>query len=316
MRTARRVANSILISALVASCATTPRPADTTTAATGPQLFQFNWPEGASALVTERSTKKGRLATTRYRITLARADDDKRELRTTDFEFVAIEGVDLANEQLRAALQPTFDLASAIPSLVINDDAEVEDVRGWEDVVGRLKARGRGRDAKLDAMFERMFADPEVVTALKQKMGERWMTWVGVWVGTELEPGASVSGELELPVPGGRSVTSPVTVRHLGHVDGDPRRARLSYSGVMGGEALQSELVGLVNRLAPELPFEDFLKRIKSVSRTTVLEVTTDPGTLRPERVSSRLETRITLEGAEPKLMVEAAEYSFDWRSR
>lgn len=294
--------------------------------AQAPAELHFGWPQGAEATVTESISKRGRTAVTRYRIALAptTAADGTAELRLQirDFEFVALEGVDLDDPRVRDAMAPTLALAQAVPDLRIAADGTylgAEDMAATVDrLLDSLRRQQRLPRARLDAM-ERTLRSPHVAPLLARAGQDFWNCWVGAWTGVENQPGRTNTFPTELP-PAFGTAQGEATFRHHGAVAEPAGHVWLGLENVMtGGDAGQG-LLAFVRATFPEALAEsgkalpnDLIQDLRLVTRA---EVITDPATLLPHRASYEKEMELRLQGeSAPRRGLERHVYRFEWRA-
>lgn len=292
-----------------------PPAASAPSAASAPraeEALRFAWPAGATAEVTERILKKGRRSTTHYRIVTER-DGDEWLIFYRDFEFREVEGVDLQDPRVVAAFEklatravgglPPYRVSSDGRWLGIDMDAFVALMK---DVFPEEKA----------AAFQKVVAVPGMEAMLDEKIGEVWRAWVELWIGVQLEPGESLDAVPEVSVLG-RPVSFPVTVEHLGAVDGRVHlRATSALEGPEAAAAVGAMLSQFAESVDGDAPFSasdlnTYVEKMQ-VRRIWTAEVVTDPITLLPTEAMLELRASVVIDGEERE-RVEAHEWTFEW---
>ncbi|HVG62120.1 MAG TPA: hypothetical protein VNA24_26385 [Hyalangium sp.] len=284
--------------------------------ASGPEL-RFAWPTPSRVTVTERILKKGKRAVVRYDAALSARQGGGYELKLDKFQFLEMEGRDVTKGPQPPALKAAMALSSAIPTLVIASDGQVEDVVGMEEAMQRvltLVPEEKGMRDQVRAML----AQPGMEQAMKQKAGDFWNAWVGAWVGTDLAAGEERSATVPMQLPSG-AVDSKLTMRHRGPDVSHKGAVRLEMETVLEGEPFRKAMVGMLSQMlqsaAPEGKAPDFETMLESASRVSNAEVVTDAATLRPYSARLVQVTQLRIGGQEREER-EEREYSFAWSAK
>lgn len=281
---------------------------------------RFAWVVPTSVWVTQAGEKRGHAATMRYLLTLsAGAVDGELQARLTDFEFLEVDGKDVTTPEMRQALASTRALTQAVPDMIVDSTGNFLRAGGVEELVERViahEATQSGRDAgQLKRELEFM-KSPTVLATLEQACGDYWNTWVGAWVGFELEPGSESTEDQDIPFMG-VALPAKVTRRNAGPSAEHPGHVELSQTTVIEGPAAASALAETMATMAQQgggRPFpKDELFDIRSVSVVTVV---IDGTTLKPLRATRSKSMRLAVKGEEPKEQVEHLEYTFDWSTQ
>ena len=276
------------------------------------QALRFNWPDGATAEVTERILKKGRHSTTHYRIATERDGDDWL-IFYRNFEFREVEGLDLQDPRVVAALdQVATQAVGRLPPYRVSSDGRWLGV----DMDAFLAAMKGVLPDEMVATLHKSMAVPGMEAMLDEKLGEFWRTWVELWIGMQLEPGESLDGAFEVSVLG-RPLSIPATVEHLGAADG---RVRMRASSVLEGPAAAAAVGTMALQFSESvdgdtpLPVSDWETRSDQmqVRRLSTAETVTDPVTLLPTQAMLELRVTVIVDG-EKHERVEAHEWIFDW---
>jgi hypothetical protein len=291
--------------------AATPSSPATSAEASG---LRFAWPEGASALVTERILKKGKRATTRYRIVTERRDGEIL-VYYRDFAFVELEGVDLSDPKAREALaRLESQVAGAMPPYRIALDGTWRGC-GDLDVLGQA-LEGVYPPDKL-AMLRTLLANPKMREAVESQLENVWDAWAETWIGWELPPGTHNDGVFETNVDG-RTVKVPFIAEHLGEEGGLVRlRVTTTFQGSfedLVGDLLQAVIESLPpdkRKLDPEA-LAAHMRDLKMLT-TSIQEATLDPKTLLPKRAMSRTDVVFSGGSKGDERRVEEHEWTFEW---
>lgn len=276
------------------------------------QPLRFAWPDGATAEVTERILKKGRRSTTNYRIVTKRDGDDWL-IFYRDFEFREVEGLDLRDPRVVAALDKVAaETVGRLPPYRVSSDGRWLGI----DMDAFLAAMKGVLPDETVANLHKAMAVPGMAAMLDEKLGDVWGTWVELWIDLQLEPGERLDGTFEVTVLD-RPISVPVTVEHLGTVGG---RVRIRASSVLEGPAAAAAVGTMVSQFSESvdgdtpLPVSDWssLSDQMEIRRVWTAETVTDPVTLLPAQARSELRVTVTADG-EKRERVEAHEWVFDW---
>ena len=273
----------------------------------------FAWPVGASASVTEQVLKKGRRATTQYRLEIE-AGEGEMLVFYRDFDFVALEGVDLREPSVRAELERLKrQVMASLPPYRVSYDGRW---LGLADMETLLKTTATVLRKDEDD-FVGMLDSPEMRAILDEKLRDVWRAWAEAWIGSELGPGERLEVETELSL-GGRSIAIPTVFEHLGVVDG---KVHLSATTILSGpratEAMREVLVQFARGAADgsaalsQRQLDEALADME-VQRVAVAEALLDPETLLPAFASTVEHTTI-VENGESHEQVEEHHWTFDW---
>lgn len=275
--------------------------------------LRFAWPEGAHATVTERVLKKGRHATTRYRIVTQR-EGEALLVYYRDFAFVDFEGLDLADPSVREQLDALErQVAGAIPPYRIAADGT------WLGC-GEFDAMLDGLDGVLPAedlaAFRTMMSNPKIRAVVDAKLRDVWQAWVEGWIGLSLRPGERHEGRSRIEIAG-TVVELPYTIERLA---GDGAAMRLRATSELAGDPAKAMLGALFDEVAAALPIGDGAAKSEAsagmraldVRRVHLREATLDPATLLPTRASTRVTITVG-DGAKTTESIESHEWTFDW---
>lgn len=307
---------SILALALAAGCRSDAASTNAPAIAAAPAKtdgqavrLRFAWPVGSEAQVTERVLKKGRHATTRYRLTVE-AEGDALLVYYRDFAFVEIEGVDLDDPETRAEITALErSLAGAIPPYRVARDGT------WIGSIDVAALADRFTDIyseKDREMLRSLLGNPKVRPLVDAKLREVWQAWAEGWIGLVLAPGARLEGVTTIDVLG-TPVESPFTVARLSDEGGIRLQATQTLAGEQARAALGVVLEEVVAAMqkAPGKPIP--VAQI-DVRRVHLREATLDEATLLPRRASTRVTISVTHEGKTTE-QIETHEWVFDWKA-
>ncbi len=308
---------ALLFTAGPALARPTDVPPKTEAPAAAPTL-RFAWPTPSRVTVTERVLKKGKRVAMRYDAVLSARQGGGYELKLDKFQFIELEGRDVSKGPLSPEIKAATALASAIPTLVISSDGQVEDIVGFEEAMQRaleLVPEEKG----MREQMRKVFAQPTMAQVMKQKAGEFWNAWVGAWVGLDLAAGQQRSGTVPMQMPSG-SVDSVMTVRNHGPAADRKGAVRLELETVFEGEPFRKAMVGLMAQMVQSAGPQgkappDFDAMLKSARRVSNVEVVTDGATLRPYSVRTAHVTKLQVEDQEREER-EEHEYDFAWPER
>lgn len=284
--------------------------------------LQFAWPAPAKALVTVEAAKGGHSARSSLRLTVTRDLGGPTRLDFSDARLLAMDGRDLGGGVgTGPGEMGSATLEALMPSLLVGSDGRLRDVLGIERLgealaAGATGGAGTARTDASTARLRQVLARPGVQAQLRARAGEDWRAWVGVWVGRDLRPGASI--DIVGVVPGmGPTVQAKGVMTHAGVAAGFPHgavRLRLELTAD-GPEFRQAVFEGLAQVAGQDgQSLGDLsLELIEAASRRQTLELVTDPATLRPYRVDMGTHIVFQLRGQEAQTQSEAKSFRFQW---
>jgi hypothetical protein len=275
----------------------------------GAERLTFGWPVPAHVRVTERVKKSDEGATLAYDVDVKRAADGKNlVVSLTRFEFVAVDGADVKDPVVKEQLQPALNAAAALPSLLISPEGRFLDIGDLDKVIDRMvdmEDPGERRE-----QLRKMMKSPQMIALLKQRSGEFWRVWAGMWSGMSLRPGETAKSTMAIPAGG---IEMPGTVSHRGGVDGGLVRIEYhaAFDGKSGGRALQ-DLFGDTLRALGRDAGIDVGTHVDEVHFELGAETVTDPRTLKPKTAAYKRDVSLAA-GGKTKRQVESHDYAFDW---
>ncbi|HET6583989.1 MAG TPA: hypothetical protein VFG69_11085 [Nannocystaceae bacterium] len=278
--------------------------------------LRFAWPLGASARVTEKILKKGKHSTTHYRLeTLLR--DHELLVYYRDYEFVEIEGYDLANPEVREAVRKVeAQVMGAMPPYRIGEDGRWLGVRDLDAVTASAEGVLPAADV---ATIRKALASPEGRARIDERMRDVWRAWSEAWIGLTLHSGERLETTTQL-LGADREIAVPIVVEHLGSV-GDSIHLELT-STLTGDDAIAAigdmfeDVATMVAGDPVVLTPSDVAKALQKtkVERTCVLEAVVDPDTLLPSTASLRAKVTVG-EGDALQERIEEHEWTFAWNT-
>jgi hypothetical protein len=290
-----------------------PAPPSVTGDVVADSPLRFAWPEGAHATVTERVLKKGRHATTRYRIVTQR-DGEALLVYYRDFAFVDFEGLDLADPAVREQLDALErQVAGAIPPYRVAADGTWLGCGEFDAMLDGLTGILPAEDL---ASFRAMMANPKIRAVVDAKLRDVWQAWVEGWLGLSLGPGERHQGSSRIEIAG-TVVELPYTIERL---EGDGVEIRLRATSELAGDPAKAMLGALFDEIATTLQTGDGAARPDAsagmraleVRRVHLREATLDPATLLPTRAFTRVTITVG-DGTKTTESIESHEWTFDW---
>jgi hypothetical protein len=283
----------------------------------GPKVsFVFRWPVPSTATVTETTLKGGRTGVTRYRLELvAGRKPDERLLRLRDYEFVKLEGLDLADPAVQRRLGPLQALAQAIPDLAVGSDGSFHGIVDVDTMIERcldfLRKQPERDPRAVDAVAASM-RDANAKELMSQAGAAFWNCWAGNWAGRELAPGGSLTAVAASVLPGSQG-SGMATIRHHGPAADTPGCVRLSMEMTATGAEVAH---AMLEALAPQLLAQnDTSARLKDMKLFLSAEAVLDPITLQPRKASYERKVEVVPPGEKlPQTQVERRSYEFTWK--
>lgn len=278
--------------------------------------FRFAWPVPGKVTVTERVQKKGTAATIRYDVILAPKEKGRIALQLTNFQLLDLGGQPLpAKGPVRKQIEEAVKAASALPTMFLSKDGELEEIGDLRPVIAAAVAASK-TSGKERQQLTKLMQSPQVKAAMQQRAAEFWNLWVGMWAGGELEPERPRQLTLDTPLPNGSVLQQPLTIVHNG-IAGPPGHVRVSYETRLEGPANRQMLKAMVDGMLREagaaagqpVPAE----LIEDIAMVGSGDLITDPSTLRPAYARSQRRLIVTMKGQPPQTLLEAHEYTFDW---
>ena len=293
----RWLAYALLV--LVMGCGAAQKPASSEDRTRGgePPGLVFAWKLPAVASVRhERVRKSGRLEVG-FLLCARGLDGGLIEVRELDHQLLAGDDDDGG---LTSGAQPV---------LLVSADGSVYDVLGIEKRIAyTLREIARTvRDPALRARAEEQLHSPAMLAQLKAKHAETWHLWVDTWLNFDPKQKKAV---VETTIPfGGVELTAPQTFVYLGRV-GSGRLVKLGMRSVLEGPKASRALARMTEQYSGARGLEGLELR-----RQVDVELETDPATLQPHRVSSRVHTRVKLPSGETNDRSDSDLFEFDWKS-
>jgi len=268
------------------------QPASSSDGYTGP--LTFDWPSDCSIPVIEEVTNRGRVATLSYSFEVA-AYDSTLTISYADLEILAIDGQPLSTGQLQAAAA-----GLAVPGYRVDSDGLAVGLVGVEELIGQMEAMG---------MDAQMLNSPSFLVAMEDAaIRKHWDSLVGFWAG--LGSVSSAEYTYSVPVPIGSDVIDlDVIVESLEIAENG--NARLRQTQVVEGQDMAKALDAQSQSLGSD---NTTLQSVDDSQTTTIVEVVTDPQTLRPDWAQIEIEMKLG-SGVGSQTRVERREWTLDWES-
>jgi hypothetical protein len=275
----------------------------------------FQWPAPVRVAVTEKTVKGGIGATLGYNLSARVVEGGRLAVRLTDIQFKELGGQDLRNPALRKQLEPTLKASATLPTLVISPEGTFAGVRDVDESLRTMAAASKAKSAAEKRALAAMMKSPQMRALLQQNAAELWNIWVGLWAGSDLEPGQTRSLSQDTPLPDGSVIERPLRVTHHGPA-GPPGHVHLSFESTVEVTPRTSSLKGFIDGMLQDLaaagqPIAREL--VQGVRMSTAADVITDPATLRLVAAVWKKEVAVQIKGEPLRSQVEMHEYTFTW---
>jgi len=276
-----------------------------------PAPLSFDWPVPAAVTVTQKTLKKGRRGAARYVVrTVPGPGADQITVSFTDMDVTALEGHDLSDPAVRQQLAPVIAVMAAMPGFIVSRQGELVRVDGVAAMIDKMIEAGVIPAEAVQAM-----KSPAMQNALANKVGDNWNLWVGAWVGAELSKGDDIAFVAEVPV-GDVTVPQSTRMEHLGEPEGYPGHIHLRMTSTLEGPEFQAAMKGFIEQMLANMPkaknAPEGLPEM-NLRRTGVIEVYTDPRTLRPAYAMSDMRVTAEASGQVPLDRHDRQEFHFSW---
>lgn len=278
----------------------------------------FAWTAPSKATVTLDAEKRGNRVKSSMVVSVSRQPDGLLRLDYEDVTVLSVNGKPLTSPEGQAAMPPALAaITKAVPSILVNPAGQLVDFIGFDRLIEALIENtpqpegGQGRE-----QLRKVLSDPRMQTMMRSKAGDDWSTWVGLWAGKELAPGARTDFEAQVASGDGNPLPTHGYFENRGPVEGRPGTVRLYMEVVSDGPefraAIHRMLVAMIQssgQTGDVLPAE----QIEDARRVQSVETVTDPETLRPQEVTVTLSTSIKMRGEAEKSEIERKHFVFDW---
>ncbi len=260
--------------------------------------LRFVRPVDCTVTVAESVDQDGATAELAYELRFA----GERDLSVMSWEGMTMTSVD--GDPVPASVANELLAGFLLPSLVVNDAAEVVEVRGFEELAEAI--------ARLDPESDPAVAsDPGFLDLMGQvAISKYWDSWFRIW---------SLWAKVEEPTEdwifeGPDGSDQEATLRSLGRTsDG---LVALRYETSLTGSSLQASMDEFIDSLAIEADVDSAGARFSEIDGSVdyLIEVVTDPATLWPRSVLSERRVRIEFE-SRSEIQTERRLSVLDWAS-
>jgi hypothetical protein len=296
----QRIGIVVIAAAVGCGRPATPRQSAGDAAATAPAVFSFDWPAPCRFEIDEYLSSGD--------------DDDQVNLASVDVahrgdDFViGHRGGDALLRRGRApsgaeqALHQALNKMFAATRFVVSRRGELRSI----DLADSLELLAQGPGGYAPKFGTAVLERPELRAYYEESQGHRWHAWVGAWVDWDLAAGQTRRDERVRSVLG-RDVIVIETREHLGEEGGLVRLRKT--------ERVNAPLFALVAAIVAESsgePDAELMAAAATGWEEVVLEVTTDPATLRPRRAKVERRSHGELLGQSVDVTILYIE-SFDW---
>lgn len=276
------------------------------------ESFRFAWPVPGEVQVTAHAEKRGNESTVTYAVRLSAQEDGELRARFDGFRFLSLNGVDATDPALAARLGPMAEITNTLPTMRLAASGDYLGTVGLDAVLERLLAAMEGQvDEATRARLRSQFSTPQMRALMQQKSGEIWNVWVGAWNGLDISPGEQVQASVPIDVLG-RPLEQKMVVEHLGPAPRHACCAHLRLTTLVEGPDVVRLVAGLIDGLAP--PGQPVDPDAFAFARSSsVVEIVTEPDTLRPRWASVLREVLIKAVDGERHERVDRQSFTFEW---
>ncbi len=281
-----------------------------------PITLEFGWPDQGEVLVVEETLKKGSRMKASYRLSWEPVKEGEGfALEYKDYMFLELDGRDVTGSHLQEKLAPVLAMTQSLPKMIIAPDGSLAGFEEFDAMIERLlgsEAFTKNLKEEDIENVRQALSRPEVQTMMRDRYGEIWTNWVGMWTGLEVTRGDKSVIGLDMEISGG-------VIPELLFEYGDRKESRgkecveIKMTGIADESALRESVAGLMGNLAPDAAGEA-IQGIEKVARTDTCRSILCLDGLRPSEVFTSSKTQITMEGAEaPTVTLEEHRYMFYW---
>lgn len=274
---------------------------------------RFAWGTPCRVRATEMSNKDGNAIKVTFDVVVEPdARTDELRVRLDNYGFLEVNGQDATTPELRAALRDATAAASLVPAMRVTKTGEFLGVADLEQSINKIIENPVLKSVAQDAAQVReAMLSPQMLASFTNEMGAIWATWVGRWL--EHRPAKGKRLELTEQVEIGQAkVSAPVTFSNLGEIA--QGTIRLRTESTMRGKDMAGALREFVRGMAASFGAKPAqLDVFVDAERHLVMEVDTDPATLRPRRALFDSSLRLTETGGKIQTRQMRRETTFDW---
>lgn len=285
-----------------------------------PEL-EFHWPSSTEFTVTETSLKNGKTSKLKYGMRSHVDDEGNHFFEWGEFEYIDLNGLPLDSPEVQNAIRQLKSTLDQLPGFVINKNGEFVDLTDYEKLVQSsidmmlLSNPGEFEHAK---KMRKMMNQPSFKNVVIQNIKNKyWDTWVGMWIGLEIEENMQLGGIIEEPLLEGQP---PIEFEYIVSNLGENLNHSNSVHLIAEGKSIKNEsnaMLAFMMNLAPDFENDPAYQTIKesTVSFKTKTELIADRSTLQPYSVLSEKETIID-DGIEPSTSKIISRFEFDWKNK
>ncbi len=260
--------------------------------------LQFVRPVDCTVTVTESVDQDGSTGELAYTLRFV----GERDLSVMSWEGMTMTSVN--GDPVPASAANELIAGFLLPSLVVNDAAEVVEVRGLEELAEAIAEADPESDSAV-------VADPGFLDLLAQvAISQYWDSWFRIWAQWVQVEQPTEDWIFEGP----DGSDQEATVRSLGRTsDG---LVALRYETSLTGPSLQTIMGEFIDSLAFDVDADSAAARFSEIDASAdyLIEVVTDPETLWPRSVLSERRVRIEFEGRS-EIQTERRLSVLDWAS-
>ncbi len=295
--------------------------AQATSAQVEPPKMKFNWPSSGTVKVVESVLKKNRRARTAYDLQL-NTDKDNNLLVTYDnFRFLYIEGVDISHPEIFKQLAPVLALTAAAPGYKVDSAGTLVGVVGLYNMVERLSNMDlvkKNMDEQKRAGVLAMLKNPQLLEVMETKAASNWHAWVSLLVDfpDEDEVGAIYKLKTE-SVAFGQVIPFDLTYERMAVTD--PKHKGL-VKMLIESKSDNSAIIEAAGTFVKNMMKQSGQSQqeidemvFESADQRTIVEILTDPLTLRPIMVKVETVLDMQIKGEKANRQIEEHKYDFTW---
>lgn len=276
---------------------------------TGGGEFVFGWTAPCRVPVVEDMERKGERARVAFVLEVQPAGDDLH-VRRLQYRLLSSDGGDATTPEAREE----FDRLEAIqPTMVVRNSGEIVDILGLDQLIDHILAQKADEtDPATREKVRRALRSPGFRDMQRNRAAEYWEIWVGAWRDFGPRPGSPREVKTTSEMFG---VEVPIILvgEHLGESAEYPGLAHLRITSTTDADGSSQAIEAIVGKMMKQMGHQlpaDF--EVRSFEKVNVIEVFTDPATLRPAR--ARRVARWRIDGGEKTVQSrEMQDYRFDW---
>jgi hypothetical protein len=286
--------------------------------ATNAPALQFDWPRSERFQVEELIEKKGNRVQIVFKCQLSETNQEFI-LRWLDAEILSFNGKKVSeSEDLKRELEPVQAMFRYPPFRISREGHFVEtlDVEEAMKETNRLLdkvAPDRPKDSR--KFFDKLARSKTGKRMVDRVYGQIWETWVEMWADVNLPAGQTASKQGKVPFGESDEFPAKMKLSNLGPLNSDTNLLSLKYEERVTGKNFGATLNKFAEKVAKETDVKkaDPLPKKVTFERATIVEVHTDPKTLRPDWAKRSVMTSASAPGEDKETSLEVNEYRFRW---